>query len=111
MNSVDFEVWFATFVCIAGLLFVLLGLGIIACQALIWLQLGHWTSVEIRDGLRWLSFPDPAFEWRGVQKIAIWLLECPLSMASIFLGMALWFIGLPMVGKAYEARRAPERSR
>lgn len=94
------EVLWATIVKFAGLLIVVYGFGVIGFQTIGWLRDGVWTPLELRIEWEWLwglvgvHAPQPQFSWLGVQRIAAWLLETPLSVGIIVSGIVVFGIGL-----------------
>jgi hypothetical protein len=73
---------------------ILGGLGILAYQALIWLQTGSWTAYKFAAFWLWIGVQEPDFpQWRGVQKIIVEAFDMPLSAGLMGLGAVAVFIG------------------
>lgn len=60
-----------------------------AFQIFHWLRWGEWLPISVDDALRWAGSGEPHFAWRGVQKVADFLLTAPLSVAIFFLSLGL----------------------
>ena len=76
------------------------GAGVLAYQIIDWLKTGEWFPVPVWKIFELmgsdLSFI-PEIEWRGLQKILLWLLDLPLSIALPVSGILLalgvgWFV-------------------
>lgn len=78
---------------IAGALTMLAGCYVLIYQAAFWLKYGFWTPVEVRALWTALGAPEPAFTWRGVQRIALAALEAPLSFGLVVGGLCVFLYG------------------
>lgn len=83
-----------------GALVALSGAVVFGYQGLLRLQQGYCTPIELRQvGLLLpgnATIADPAFSWRGVQHIASWILDQPLSAVLMVIGSVtvMWGISL-----------------
>ncbi len=78
-----------------GLLLAGCGLFVFIYQCIMWLKYGAW--LEIPFYLPWvrLGFPIPEMGgWVGLQKIAAWFFEWPLSVVLILVGLLIGCLGL-----------------
>lgn len=63
--------------------------GTLAYQAVLWLRDGRWAAIPIST----LDLPYPSFEWQGIQKVAVWLHDAPLSGWLFALAAGAIFVG------------------
>ena len=80
-----------------GGLSLLIGLGVLAYQCLLWLQNGVWTEYDLfsvfnyvfenTEVHQWMINPE---SWVGMQKLLIWFMETiPLSLALMVPGFSI----------------------
>jgi hypothetical protein len=87
---------------------VLIGPGIILWQLYTWLQTAKWRPVPVSDALKLFEIPYPRFGWLGLQKIADWFLDLPLSVTAF----ALWMIVIVFsIAFVEEVRRKQDEKR
>lgn len=71
------------------------GVGVLIYQLYLWLKLGEWVSMPLSTLLVWLGFDYSSITniaWVGVQKLVVWCLDLPLSIAAIMLGFAIGYL-------------------
>lgn len=61
---------------------------IVAFQAVFWLRFGHWPEITAGTALLWAGLAYPEIPWLGVQKVALWILDQPLSWVLFASGVA-----------------------
>lgn len=75
-------------------------------QTILWLRYGAWTPLEMHIAWqftwRWLRAAntpaaEPNFSWLGFQKIAVWILEGPLSGGLMTTGLIVVICAVPAV--------------
>jgi hypothetical protein len=75
------------------------GVGVVVYQALLWLKRGEWVPVSVfkvvapflpPSFINWIAFPT---DWRGMNTIINILLDLPMSVVAIVLGVLLGFLG------------------
>lgn len=62
---------------------------IFAGQALFWLRWGEWPDLKVQDAFFYYNWPFPNFTWGGIEKIALWFLDLPLSLGTFLFGLAV----------------------
>lgn len=70
-----------------GIIAVVVGFCVLAYQIGLWLRYGVWTPMQMR--FVWDAFTGgdaPHFSWLGVQAIAVWLLNFPMSAGLMIVG-------------------------
>jgi hypothetical protein len=85
---------------------VLIGPGIVVWQIYTWLQTAKWRLVPVSDALIFFGIPQPRFDWLGLQKIADWVLDLPLSVTAFVVWMAIIVFGIAFVE---EVRRKQDK--
>jgi hypothetical protein len=68
---------------------IVIALGILAWQSLIWLQVGTWPPLTIGDGFSYYQTDPPSGQWVGLEKIILSVLNLPLSLSVFLVGVAL----------------------
>jgi hypothetical protein len=91
-----------------GTIVALGGAGVLGYQCLLWLQNGNWTPLEFRAALEMVGAQEPFFDWRGVQKISVWIFNQPLSAVMVILGLGGMGFGVVLAEEGYARRRALE---
>lgn len=104
----DPEVWFWDAITVAGLFILLGGFTVIGYQGYFWLKDGEWSPLEFRAAWYSLGGSEPRFGWLGVQKIALAILDGPLSGVTMACGVIIFWIGDV---KAKAARKQSNRLR
>jgi hypothetical protein len=79
----DPEFWFWAAIAVAGLLILLGGFTVIG-----------WSPLEFRAAWYSLGGSEPRFVWLGVQKIALAILDGPLSGVTMACGVIIFWIGV-----------------
>jgi hypothetical protein len=79
-----------------GLIVLFSAAAVLAYQAILWLHDGQWTALSLRHLWDWAGLGYPMFKWLGVQKIAVWVLDLPLSLALLVMGVASLWLGVSM---------------
>ena len=101
MEGGNVRFWVA--VAALGFLIGLLGPLVVGFQGIHWFREGYWPPVNIRDGLsvfnHWQPIRNPFWEWQGVQKLIVWVLDVPLSIGLIVLGCTIGALGLHSADK------------
>lgn len=87
MNTSKTGAQFGVALMVADLLLALSGVGVLGYQCVLCLQDGYWTPMSFSPAGHWLGGGEPAFRWQGVQRIALWVLGCPLSGVIIAAGI------------------------
>lgn len=100
----DPEVWFWEAIAVAGLFILLCGFTVIGYQGYLWLKDGEWSPLEFRAAWYSLGGSEPRFVWLGVQKIALAILDGPLSGVTMACGGIIFWIG---VNRASRGRTKP----
>lgn len=98
----------AGWVGLVGAFGFLAGGGIFLYQLYLWLRLGQWVSFPVSTLIVWLGFDYSSvtdIAWIGVRKLVVWILELPLSIASIVAGFAIGYAVGYLVTSAREFRR------
>ena len=85
--------WAGSVLMIAGALAILAGFCVLAYQNVLWLREGFWAPVEVRALWTALGAPEPAFAWRGIQRIAFAVLGWPLSLGLVLAGFCVFLYG------------------
>lgn len=72
---------------------------LLTSQGLFWLRTGHWPGLATRS--LWTAFggAEPSIGWVGIQPIAAWILDQPLSLVLFVVA----------VGGGFVVRRAVQR--
>jgi hypothetical protein len=78
---------------------VLVGPGIVVWQIYAWLQTAKWRPVPVSNALIFFGIPQPHFDWLGLQKIADWALDLPLSVTAVVMWMVVIVFGVAFVEK------------
>jgi hypothetical protein len=93
-SDVKADIWASRAVIVVGLLVFLCGIGFLGVDCLNWLRTGDWSATSIWTAWIWIGGPYPIIEWRGVQKIVLWLMDLPLSAVLILAGLLImWGAG------------------
>jgi hypothetical protein len=79
-----------------GGLTMLAGPGVLLYQIVLWLRDGVWTPLQVRLVWQELEWPEPAFEWLGVQRIANGMLDLPFSLGIFLVGIGIVIVGAKM---------------
>jgi len=85
-----------------GMAILLFGIAVGAYQVILWLHDGFWSTVLVRQvATPFLGhpLPDPEMTWAGLQKINVWLLDCPLWSFCIVTGAIIFWIGADAMRK------------
>lgn len=88
-----------------GIFGIFSGLSIIAYQIYHWLKFDAWSPKPVRSFFEWAGINYLAWidsNWLGLQKIELWVLSLPLSVAFLVIGFAfgrLAFMLLDMIAK------------
>ena len=64
-----------------------------AWQGYMWLRYGSWPEIPLWTVWSWLDLPFPEVDWVGIEKILVWILKQPTSVAIFLLGGATAGIG------------------
>ena len=99
-------IWFWDAVTVAGLFIFLGGFAVIGYQGYLWLKEGEWSPFEFRTAWYFLGGSEPRFTWLGVQKIALAILDGPLSGVTMTSGAIISWVGGV---NAKAAREQPSR--
>src|SRR5690348_2813672 len=87
MSSTPGERFLSGAIILAGVLLMLFGVAVLLYQGCLWLKDGDWTPISFAVAWYSLGGQEPMFQWQGVQKLAVWLLEAPLSAVSLLTGV------------------------
>ena len=60
-------------------------------QCVVWLRDAQWPRVPVRELFVWAGATLPTTSFQGVQEIIDWLLDCPLSVTLLVVGMLVAF--------------------
>jgi hypothetical protein len=83
---------------LAGPISVIASLATIGLQSIVWLHSGDWPPWQFRLAWRWIGLVEPDVpQWRGVQKILVWLLDQPLGWGLFISGLASMIVGAVIV--------------
>jgi hypothetical protein len=74
---------------ILGGLTLLGSIGTLLTQAVMWLRDGHWMPLPWSLVWNGLGGKQPDYSWAGVQKIALFILDLPLSLGFVLLGLLI----------------------
>lgn len=74
------------------LICVCAGTLILAMQAFAWLRNGYWTPLYNVDVFSVQGEYPPEFDWGGVQKIWMWLLDQSLGVTLVVIGIAIGWL-------------------
>jgi hypothetical protein len=79
------------FIIVGGL--ILGGVGVFFYQVYLWLKYAMWAPMPVATALASMGFDYyssiSAIRWAGIQKILTWLIDLPLSVCLIVLGVSL----------------------
>jgi hypothetical protein len=93
---------FSQFLIVAGCLIALAGAAVLTMQALGWLKFGVWGPVSVADALYRFDIPYPVQNLIGLQKIIDWMLDLPVSLVLMLLGVVI-----AIMSEAYRETVAP----
>jgi hypothetical protein len=79
---------------------VFIGPGIVVWQIYTWLQTAKWRPVPVSDALTLFEIPHPRFDWLGLQKIADWVLDLPLSVTAFLVWMTTIVFSIAFIEEA-----------
>jgi hypothetical protein len=107
MKAFNLEAFLGGIIALAGYLIVLTGYLILGFQGILWLKDGHWTPFAMREIVSVFvgdaPIPYPTLSWQGIQKIAVWLLDAPLSIGLMVVGAVTVVAGLIIVHEHQES--------
>ena len=91
------EVIFETLM-LPGFALAFLGpLAVVGFQIFYWLKTGDWFPLLLVDASDYIGIDASGLkytsDWRGLARAVLWVLELPLSLTIIGVGLALAFIG------------------
>ena len=67
---------------------------IVLWQAFQWLKYGIWSDVLIRDACQWAGLEVWPTEWLGVNRIINWILDEPLWLGLLSVGLLIAWSGI-----------------
>jgi hypothetical protein len=88
-----------------GLAGILGAIAIVVGQCLSWLQFDTWPEVPILHGVVAFGLRAPTSAWPGIQKVINGVMDLPLSVAVLLVG-----VGLRQIFKLWAARYQLSRS-
>lgn len=80
-----------------GICLILAGIAIFGLQCLVWLRVGHWEEMGLSHLLVGTEFYQMAYsptDWQGLASILRWVLDTPLSLASLLTGVVAFVLPL-----------------
>lgn len=83
-----------------GLCLSITGYCALGYQFLLWLKYGSWSPLAFRLVLELIGVREPASSSRGIERIAVWMLDLPLSGFLIISGLAIIVFGVGITAGA-----------
>jgi hypothetical protein len=75
---------------------------VVIWQCVRWLRDGVWTEIAVSHAVLWYtgatSVNVPITSWLGVQKILAWILDAPLSLSAVAVGLMILLCLVTRVG-------------
>ena len=70
---------------------------VLAYQVYKWLVAGEWTALSLMTVFDHFQIACPKFNWLGVQKIANWFFNAPLTLVLLLGGVGFVVLGLQLL--------------
>lgn len=78
---------------------IVIALGILSWQSVIWLKEGLWPLLTVQDGFNYYQVDPPSSQWVGLEKIILGTLEFPLSVGVFVVGVSLGSVAMHYAGR------------